>query len=261
MTNLLLEREAFPVGNLDPVFVGHIEAPGSRTFEYLHATPGELEEATRAIDEIRQDPVVAGLREPLEVIYDEVTLAHSDRVAVAAYIIGMRIGLSDEDLRLLGESSAVHDIGKADPEIQSIVQSDEIFEGEELQRFLEKMEKHPQLAADKVFQTMGWDEEHKRFVADIVGSHHAFKSRNPYGPQAQYKIMLAKVLAMADTLDALASERSYKRAFSEQTASVILAEDFAKDPYLLKVGLKPRELEFFYPRQRFVHLPPQAILQ
>lgn len=259
MSATLAYPEAPALRAPDPALIEHIRTPASHTFEYIHATEEEIDEAIWAIDAVKREPVVGELLQPLEDLGDETTLAHTDRVAVAAHIIGRRAGLSEEDLHLLDESSELHDIGKSAPDIQPLVHSTEKFEGEARDRFLATMARHPEEAVHRIMAADGLDDEHKLLLADIAGAHHQTDSPSSYGPPAKFKTGPAKILAVADTTDALASDRSYKPAFTEEAIRDILTKDFGSEPELLMTALNPDGNERFRRQQRVARLPRQVI--
>lgn len=217
-----------------------IESPTSYTLEYLQAMPEEQAEAIKIVAEAMQEPAVIELQQPLYDLQDWETLDHSTRGSVAAVIIGRRFGLDDKDLRILAESGLVHDIGKADPEIQAWVSSSEKFEGSARQRFHELRNRHPYLSADQIMATDAWEATHKVRVANVARGHHAFKTHDAYGQRPGADLELARIFALADTLDGEASARPYKPIFSEAKTRNLLVQDFDAEPEFITRAMEPK---------------------
>jgi HD-GYP domain-containing protein (c-di-GMP phosphodiesterase class II) len=77
---------------------------------------------------------------------------------------------------------------------------------------------------------------------EIAEGHHEWWNGTgyPYGKQGEEIPLSARIVAVADVLDALTSKRPYKRAFSFQESLDIIIEDSGKhfDPYIINVLLK-----------------------
>lgn len=141
---------------------------------------------------------------------DDTTHDHLRRVNVYATEIGKEMGLHGEDLKALEAASLLHDIGKlAVPEY--IISKPGKLTPEEF----EKMKIHPVVGAEIL--------ERVRFpypVVPIVRAHHEKwdGSGYPDGLKGEEIPMGARVLAVVDCFDALASDRQYRRAFPLEVA-------------------------------------------
>jgi response regulator RpfG family c-di-GMP phosphodiesterase len=230
---------------LDQGVAEQLVNPDSNTLDYLRASYEELDEAARAISEVKRDPAVTELLKPLQEIGDSQTLEHSDRVALTAHVMGRRHGLTNEEVLLLDQASVVHDIGKAAPEIQVLVQSDKRFEGEEREQFMATMEKHPALGAEAVMNSNSWDQTRSAEVAAVALGHHAWKEEGSYGARPTQHQKVAQILALADTFDGLASKRGYKPAFEEAEVLDILAKEFDAEQSFINRSLGIQEQRRF----------------
>lgn len=138
---------------------------------------------------------------------DPYTSGHSARVAQYALAIGKRLGLSKEQMRLLNHAAAAHDIGKIGIPIEIIEKNGKLDDKERLM-----MESHP-IRGMKILSSIDYMEDiafivmyhHERI--DGLGYYHLFGDRIP---------LLSKILAVADAVDAMLSDRPYKRALSIQ---------------------------------------------
>ncbi|HEY2497335.1 MAG TPA: HD domain-containing phosphohydrolase [Candidatus Angelobacter sp.] len=167
---------------------------------------------------------------------DHTTADHLQRVRVYAMELGKDLGLSPSELQALQAASVLHDIGKlAVPE--HIISKPGKLTPEEF----EKMKIHPIVGAEIVEQV--------RFpypVAPIVHAHHEKwdGSGYPDGISGESIPIGARILSAVDCLDALASDRQYRRALplNEAMAHVVRESGKAFDPRVV-VALQARYIE------------------
>ena len=135
---------------------------------------------------------------------DNTTHDHLRRVQVYAMEVGRELKLGDDDLEALRAAAVLHDIGKlAVPEY--IISKPGKLSPEEF----EKMKIHPVVGAEIL--------EHVQFpypVVPIVRAHHEKwnGSGYPFGLRGKDIPIGARILSAVDALDALASDRQYRRA-------------------------------------------------
>jgi putative nucleotidyltransferase with HDIG domain len=161
---------------------------------------------------------------------DDTTHDHLRRVKVYATEIGKELRLNPSDQQALETASLLHDIGKlAVPEY--IISKPGKLTPEEF----EKMKIHPVVGAEIL--------ERVRFpypVVPIVRSHHEKwdGSGYPDGLKGEQIPMGARILAVVDCLDALASDRQYRRAFPLDVAleKVVADTGQAFDPRVVEVS-------------------------
>jgi diguanylate cyclase (GGDEF)-like protein/putative nucleotidyltransferase with HDIG domain len=137
---------------------------------------------------------------------DQTTHNHLRRVRVYAVEVGKRLGLEGQDLEALKAAALLHDIGKlAVPE--HIISKPGRLNQEEF----EKMKIHPVVGAE-ILERVSFPYA----VAPIVRAHHEKwdGSGYPYGLQGEEIPIGARILSAVDCLDALASDRQYRRAMS-----------------------------------------------
>jgi diguanylate cyclase (GGDEF)-like protein/putative nucleotidyltransferase with HDIG domain len=137
---------------------------------------------------------------------DHTTHEHLRRVRVYAVEIGKRLGLATEELEALKAAALLHDIGKlAVPE--HIISKP----GRLTQEEFEKMKIHPVVGAE-ILERVSFPYP----VAPIVRAHHEKwdGSGYPYGLRGEEIPIGARILSAVDCLDALASDRQYRRAMN-----------------------------------------------
>lgn len=160
---------------------------------------------------------------------DHATHDHLQRVQVYAIEIGRDLGLNRDQLEALRAASVLHDIGKlAVPE--HIISKPGRLTPEEF----EKMKIHPVVGAEIVEQV-----QFPYPVAPIVRSHHErWDGRGyPDGLRGEEIPIGARILAAVDCLDALATDRQYRRALPLEEAMRVVASEAGKayDPAVVGV--------------------------
>lgn len=140
---------------------------------------------------------------------DPYTSGHTTRVAQYALAIGNRLGLSQEQMRLLNHAAAAHDIGKIGIPLDIIEKNGKLTEKEKLM-----MESHP-VRGMKILSSLEYLDD----IASIIMYHHERIDGKGYYQLPAEKIPIeAKIIAVADALDAMLSDRPYRKALSIQQA-------------------------------------------
>src|SRR5579883_105409 len=169
---------------------------------------------------------------------DHTTHDHLQRVQLYALEVGKDLGLSELELDALRAAATLHDIGKlAVPE--SIISKP----GKLTRSEFEKMKVHPVVGAE-ILERVNFPYP----VVPIVRAHHERWDGNgyPYGLKGTEIPIGARILSAVDCLDALASDRQYRRALplDEAMARVASEAGTAFDPGVVAVLQKRyRELE------------------
>jgi HD-GYP domain-containing protein (c-di-GMP phosphodiesterase class II) len=172
-----------------------------------------LEHATR----LRTDTFAAlmKLNEVVE-IRDPYTAGHSIRVGETSRAIALRLGLTMEEAEEVGKAGGIHDVGKIgiDPDILTNT-------GRLTAQEMDQMRTHPRLGADIVsrFSTSGP-------ITSYVLHHHEWWNGNGYpaGLVGEQIPLGARIIAVADTFDALTSKRPYREPLSSADALLILRD-------------------------------------
>ena len=169
---------------------------------------------------------------------DHSTHEHLQRVQVYAMSIGKEMGLSESELEALRAAAVLHDIGKlAVPE--HIISKPGRLTPEEFER----MKIHPLVGAEIL--------ERVQFpypVVPIVRAHHERWDGNGYpcGLRGEEIPTGARILAVVDCLDGLASDRQYRPALPLDKAMEHVIGEAGKsfDPKVVEVLQgRYRELE------------------
>jgi diguanylate cyclase (GGDEF)-like protein/putative nucleotidyltransferase with HDIG domain len=160
---------------------------------------------------------------------DQTTHQHLQRVRVYAVELAKHLGLTHDETEALRAASLLHDIGKlAVPE--HIISKPGKLTPEEF----EKMKIHPIIGAEILEQV-----QFPYPVVPIVHSHHEKWDGTGYpsGLKAEEIPIGARILSAVDCLDALASDRQYRRALPLDEAMAKVVEQAGKsfDPQVVRI--------------------------
>ena len=182
---------------------------------------------------------------------DQTTGEHLQRVRVYAMELAKDLGLNEDETEALRAASVLHDIGKlAVPE--HIISKPGKLTPEEF----EKMKIHPIVGAEILEQV-----DFPYPVVPIVRAHHEKwdGSGYPAGLVGEAIPIGARILAAVDCLDALASDRQYRKALPLDEAMAKVASESGKsfDPKVVAIlGRRYVELEKLA-NQEPVQAPPK----
>ena len=143
--------------------------------------------------------------------YDEYTYHHSLSVAVLAIAIGQEMGLSPRELKKLGRSAIMHDIGKVLVPIEVINKPSRLTPEE-----FDIVAKHSEngasyLKKEGIGDTQLW--------GDVSCHHEKFDGTGyPNGLRGKDIPLFSRIIAVADVYDALTSYRPYRKPLLPATA-------------------------------------------
>jgi putative nucleotidyltransferase with HDIG domain len=150
---------------------------------------------------------------------DDYTRGHSTRVSEYSMILGTTLKDSGYpiDLEVLRISSLLHDIGKVNIPIHILQKKGKLTKEE-----YEEIKKHPIFGAEIAISLEFPDE-----ITDPILHHHERKDGKGYpsGLSGDDIPLLARVIAIADTFDALTTNRSYRGAYTIDQAKKIILEN------------------------------------
>ncbi len=159
------------------------------------------------------DAVVAlGLK-----VKDREARGHNLRVARLCVHIGRQMSMSAAELRVLARAGLMHDIGKLGIPEAVLDKHSPLDESEWI-----LMRTHPEMGLtllDRVGQS-------SREVLAVLYHHERLDgSGYPYGLKAEAIPIEARIVAVADTFDALTSDRPYRKACTQAEARRVLVEE------------------------------------
>ena len=135
---------------------------------------------------------------------DPYTRGHSERVARYAVVLARHMGLSAEEVRIIRLSALLHDVGKIGID-DRILRKPTALTNEEF----EVMKTHPMKGA----LIMGQIPQLKDVIPGIKHHHEKWLGGGyPDGLKGEKIPLVARVVAVADTFDAMTTTRPYQKA-------------------------------------------------
>jgi response regulator RpfG family c-di-GMP phosphodiesterase len=140
---------------------------------------------------------------------DRYTAGHSDRVATYAMYLAVRLGLPPDMIEIVRQSALMHDIGK----IGCVMNLNK--PGKLTQDEYEVFKKHPGYGRDIL--------DPIKFLHPLIPGVHLHHERwdgrgYPLGLKGNDVPLIARIIAVADTYDAMTSDRAYRRALPHEVA-------------------------------------------
>lgn len=141
---------------------------------------------------------------------DAYTSGHAKRVSEYAMMIAREMGLSGREIYTLQRGALLHDVGKVGVSDTVLLKPGKLTPEER-----EHIEAHPVIGASITSQVK-FDEE----IIDMVRHHHERYDGNGYPDKLRGEGISrnARILAVADTLDAMLSDRPYRKGMEKERA-------------------------------------------
>ncbi|HEY7786450.1 MAG TPA: HD domain-containing phosphohydrolase [Pyrinomonadaceae bacterium] len=153
---------------------------------------------------------------------DPYTRGHSERVSRISMAIAQRLNLPDDECEKIRISALLHDVGKIGID-DSILKKPAALTDEEY----EIMKQHPQ----KGFKIMSQIPGISDFLPGMYMHHEMVDGKGyPQGLKGEEIPMMGRIVAVADTFDAMTTDRPYQRAMKFEDA-VERIKDFVGTRY------------------------------
>jgi putative nucleotidyltransferase with HDIG domain len=167
---------------------------------------------------------------------DEETEGHSKRVTAYTIALAQAMGMESEELRVIARGAFLHDIGKIATPDNILLKRGRLNEEE-----MAIMREHCQRGYDMVSKI-----PFLREAAEIVYTHQEQFDGNGYprGLQGEEIPLGARIFAIADTLDAITSDRPYRRGttFAAAVEEIVRCAGKQFDPQIVEVfSAMPKE--------------------
>ena len=163
---------------------------------------------------------------------DRFTERHSSRVSRYSRQIAVRMGLPREDVACVTTAARLHDIGKIGVPDAILNKPGPLTEAE-----LESVRRHPTIA----FEILGHTTFLEKELPLILHHHERYDGCGyPAGLAGEQIPLGARILNLADSLDAMLSRRSYKAPLSPPRARMELQYCSGRqfDPAVVEAALK-----------------------
>ena len=178
---------------------------GLKSVEQMHLISSINEELNEKNEELEKAylDTIGILRQTVEA-KDTYTRGHSDRVSAYSVLIGEKLGLSDKDIHTLKIGGLFHDIGKIGVPDSILLKSSKLSDDEYSQ-----IKNHPSIGAHILSNASIFAN-----IIPIVKHHHERYDGRGYPSQLAGENIpyFARIVAVADTFDAMTSKRSYRNA-------------------------------------------------
>ena len=141
---------------------------------------------------------------------DKYTNGHSERVAIYSRMLAKRLGLPEEDQEKAYYMGLLHDIGKIGIPNAVINKTTKLTDEE-----FELMQSHPILGYNILKEIKSMPE-----LALGARWHHEYYNGKGYpdGKTAEELPLLVRIVSVADSYDAMTSNRSYRQYLPQETA-------------------------------------------
>jgi HD-GYP domain-containing protein (c-di-GMP phosphodiesterase class II) len=151
---------------------------------------------------------------------DPYTCGHSDRVARLSVALARQVGCSTDDLNTIYLSGLLHDIGKIGIDDNVLRKPGPLTPAE-----LEHIKTHPDLGCHILEGIKQLD-----MVMPVVRHHHeAWNGAGyPGGLKGEETPLLARIVAVADSIDAMSSDRPYRKGIPDDKLDTILRDGAGK---------------------------------
>lgn len=151
---------------------------------------------------------------------DQYTCGHSDRVASMGRELAVAAGLPASECETIYLSGLLHDLGKIGVSDDVLLKPGRLTDEEFAQ-----IKEHPQRGYDMLKRL----EPLKEMLPGILHHHEAWDgSGYPHGLAGENIPLIARILAVADTFDAMTSDRPYRSGMPLEKAERILREGAGK---------------------------------
>jgi len=147
---------------------------------------------------------------------DPYTRGHSERVASMSRTISRHLSLSEEVQQKIWIAALLHDVGKIGVEDEILRKVGQLTDDE-----YEQMKQHTVIGAE----IMSSIEPLREMLPVIRWHHEAWNGRGyPDGKKGEEIPLWARIVAVADTFDAITTNRPYQKAFSMEEAISIITK-------------------------------------
>ena len=191
-----------------------------------------LKRLFKAQTEFQQKLILAMIK--ILEIHDPYTKGHSENVGKLSAEIAKAMGFDEEQINKIYWAGLVHDIGKINIPNTILLKSGRLTREE-----YDEIKKHPVWGAEILDTSDDLD-----IIVEAVRHHHERWDGHGY-PSGLSKTVIplySRIIAVADTFDAMTSDRSYKKAVSEEIAIEEIQNNSGKqfDPSIVEIFCKIR---------------------
>ncbi len=163
---------------------------------------------------------------------DRYTKGHSDRVALIAVAIARELKIPDDRIEIIEQMARLHDIGKIGISGKILTYTGKLSDDE-----FEQIKQHPVIGANILKEINDFESS-----TDFVKYHHEKYNGTgyPYRIKGEEIPLEARIITLADSFDAMTSDRSYRKAMTvhEALEEVKRSSGTHFDPIIVEAFLK-----------------------
>ncbi len=135
---------------------------------------------------------------------------HSERVSNICISIGEKLGMQSNELNMLKAISVLHDIGKIAIDDQILNKPGKLNDEE-----WETIKRHPEIG----YRILSSSPEYISIAEDILYHHERYDGKGyPRGLKGEEIPIRARIITIADSFDAMISDRPYRKALANEEA-------------------------------------------
>lgn len=163
---------------------------------------------------------------------DPYTAFHSDRVCAISEFLANKMGLTSKSIDIISDAAKLHDIGKVGISDAVLFKPGRLTEDEFAQ-----IKEHPLIGAKILVQS-----NYMQDVVDIVLHHHERYDGDgyPHGLSGTDIPLGARIIALADSIDAMTSKRVYRESLPLHVCYDEIVKNIGKmyDPAIANIALQ-----------------------
>ena len=215
------------------------EEPANYTAEDLKLLSALTLQAAAAIENARlfdnlKDSFLTAVYTLAETIEkrDPYTGGHTKRVMEYSLAIGQYFGLSDQEMERLKLAAVLHDVGKIGVRDNILLKKGKLDDEE-----FNEMKRHT-IYGEEVLKYIKY---FKEIIPGVKFHHERYDGRGyPEGLIGEQIDIIARIIAVGDTFDAMTSDRPYRKALSKEVACAEIEKNTGSqfDPEVVKAFLK-----------------------
>ncbi len=186
----------------------------NRMSDHVESYVAQLREAAR----VNRELFIGSIRAFAAAIdaKDPYTRGHSERVATLSRMIARHLSLPEEAQQRIWIAALLHDVGKIGVEDQVLRKVGRLTEEE-----FDQMKSHTLIGAEIVSSI----EQLREMIPAIRWHHESWNGRGyPDGKRGEEIPLSARIVAVADTFDAITTNRPYQKAYSLEEATSIITK-------------------------------------
>lgn len=147
---------------------------------------------------------------------DPYTRGHSERVALYSRLMAAELGLPEDEVETIYYAGLLHDVGKIGVRDNILLKEGRLTDDE-----FTAMKNHPVKSAEIIYPV----KQLRRILPGLRHHHERFSARGyPDGLHEEQIPLMARIIGVADTYDAMTSDRPYRKGLPRRVALEELAK-------------------------------------